>query len=87
MVHVPVDLRGCAQVRTLFRGLCLTSFAEFAGSQDGDGLGLADAFVLAEVVDRFLAEGVETVVTVVEHLLHQVDGTLVGRAGADEDGQ
>ena len=50
-----VDTRGGAKVGTLLGRLLLTAFAQLAGSEDGDGLGLAHAFILHELVDGHLA--------------------------------
>ena len=55
--------------------------------KDGNSLGLADAVVFHQVLQAFLAQGVEVVATILEHVFHQVYGTLLGRARPDEDGE
>ena len=60
-MHVVIYLRRCAQVRTLFHLLLLSTLAQFTGCHDGDGLGWPHAVVLAQVVNAFLAQGVQVV--------------------------
>ena len=86
-VHLVVDLGGCLKLRTFLGRLLLSAFAQFAGGHDGYGLGGTDTVISAQVLNAHLAEGVEVVVTAVEHIFHQVDGTFLCGAGADEDGQ
>ena len=86
-VHVVVDACGGAYIGTFFGFLHLAALAQFAGGQNGDGLGLADAVVVAELADGHLAQRVQIVAAVGQHALHQVDSTLLGAAGAYQDGQ
>ena len=65
----------------------MATLAEFAGSEDGDGLRLANAFVLAEVADGHLSDGVEVVFAVVQYLLHQFNSTRAWCARANEYSQ
>ena len=86
-VHLVINLGSRIQFRPFFGRLLLTALAQFTGGEDGDGFGLANAVINAEIVDRQLSEGVEVVVAVVEYPFHQIDGTLLRGAGTDEDGQ
>ena len=73
-----VDAGGAAQIGALLGGLHLAALAQLAGCQYADGFGFAYAGVLAEVVNRHLAQGVQIVVAVGQDAFHQVDGTLLG---------
>ena len=79
-MHKVVD--GCGRVEffPLLNLLHLSALAQFAGRQNGDGLGRPQTLValVGQLVDAHLAQGVEVVVAVVEHPLHQGHGTLVG---------
>ena len=56
--HLVVDVGSRLKFRT-FLGTCsVTAVAQFACCEDGDGLRLADAVILAQLVDGLLAEGV-----------------------------
>lgn len=70
-VHVVVDAGGSAQFRTLLGGLQLAALAQFTCSKDGDGLCLAYAFILHEVMDGHLSQRIEVVAAVRQYLLHQ----------------
>ena len=86
-VHIIIDVCGRAQVGALFSFLPCPSLAQFAGGENGYGLCRTYSVVALQVVDAHLAQRVQVVMTVVEHLLHQVYGTLLCAARAYEYGQ
>ena len=86
-VHVVVDASGRSQVGALLRALHLSALAQFAGGQNGDGLGLAHTLVLAELSDGHLAQRVEVVVAVAQNFLHQIDSTHTRGARTHQDCQ
>ena len=85
-VFVGLTAVGDAAARHHF--LATPTAAQFAGCEQGDGLGLADALVATgEVIDGEASQGIETVVAVVQDALHESDSCLLGIAAADEYGQ
>ena len=76
-VHVVVDAGGGAQVGTLLGLFLLAALAQLAGSKDGDGLGSAYAVVLTQVVNGFLAKGVQIVVAISQDAFHQANSVFL----------
>ena len=77
-MQVVVDGRCRTQLQAILGSLHGAALAQLAGSEDGDGLGFADAIVLAELTDGQFAQRVQVVVTVFQHALHQFHGCLFG---------
>ena len=86
-VHSFVDSRGGVDALPLLRFFQLPTLAQFAGSEDADGLRLADAFVVAEFVNGLLPQRVQVVLAVGQHFLHEVDGTFMCRPRPNQNGQ
>ena len=86
-VHIFVYSQWTAHVGTRLWLACGPSLAQLACRYNGDGLGLPNAVVVHKLAQRPLAKGVEVIVAVLKDSLHQVYGTLLGRARPYEYGQ
>ena len=73
--------------RTLHAALRQAALSQFAGGNQREGLGLADASVATEVRHIEPPQLLEASPAVAEDAPHEVNGILVDRARADEDGQ
>ncbi len=82
-----VDVIGAEHACSLGRTLPAAAFAQFEGCHYLEALGFAQSLEGKEVVETPLAEHAEAVAAAGTDLLHQRDGSMLHRAGADEDGK
>ena len=85
--EVAIDVLGGVEAVVQFHLFAHAAAAQFAGSQQRNGLGAAHAAISAQVINVHATQRVEASATVGEHALHELHGVLLGVARAYEYGK